>query len=68
MINMLFEAMSNHINISFGTVVALTLLTKDPAGSLFLLSFSTDGLFAVELIIKRDYYYGFICKYKRQLN
>lgn len=34
-----FEAMSNHINISFGTVVALTLLTKDPAGSLFLLSF-----------------------------
>ena len=68
MINMAFRAVSDHVNISFGTVVALTLLTKDPAGSLFLLSFSTDGLFAVELIIKRDYYYGFICKYKRQLN
>lgn len=65
MINMAFRAVSHHVNISFGTVVALTLLTKDPAGSLFLLSFSTDGLFAVELIIKRDYYYGFICKHQR---
>lgn len=63
-----FKAIPRHISIIFGTVVALTLLTKDPEGSLFLLSFSTDGLFAVELIIKRDYYYGFICKHKRQLN
>ena len=63
-----FRTMSHHINISFGTVVALTLLTKDPAGSLFVTNPSTDGLFAVDRIIKRDYYYGFICKYKRQLN
>lgn len=39
MINMLFKAIPHHINISFGTVIALTLLTKDQAGSLFLLSF-----------------------------
>lgn len=48
-----FRTMSHHINISFGTVIALTLLTKDPAGSLFLLSFSTGGLFAVELYKER---------------
>ena len=47
-----FKAIPRHISIIFGTVVALTLLTKDPAGSLFLLSFSTDGLFAVDRIIK----------------
>ncbi len=47
-----FRTMSHHINISFGTVVALT-LTKDPAGSLFLLSFSTGVLFAVELYKER---------------
>ena len=52
MINMPFRTMSHHINISFGTVVALT-LTKDPAGSLFLLSFSTGVLFAVELYKER---------------
>ena len=34
-----FKAIPRHISIIFGTVVALTLLTKDPAGSLFLLSF-----------------------------
>lgn len=48
MINMPFKAMSSHINIRFGTVVALTLLTKDPAGSLFFTNLSTDGLFAVD--------------------
>lgn len=48
-----FKAIPHHINISFGTVIALTLLTKDPAGSLFLLSFSTGGLFAVELYKER---------------